>query len=139
VAGTGSGIASRTGASGRGGSVTLSAPRIEIASGGAVSARSEGGFNELGGFMERIRDYLRPAPLTATGNAGRVTLEASHLVHLDAGEITTSVGVATGGEITIDPVFVILEHGSRSPGRRYGSRGQIQIAADNFIHFPTAW
>jgi large exoprotein involved in heme utilization and adhesion len=58
-------------------------------------------------------------------------------VHLDDGEITTSVGVAAGGDIAIDPVFVILQLGSRvSAEAGTGHGGRIQIAADNFIQFP---
>jgi large exoprotein involved in heme utilization and adhesion len=139
VEGAGSGIVSRTGASGAGGDVALHAPRIEITSGGRVSAESTPGLLEVEAIFAAFRDdhLLRPPPLVATGDAGKIALEASWLVHLDAGAITTSVGVATGGNIAIDPVFVILERGSRIVAEAgTGHGGQIQIAADNFFGFP---
>ncbi len=51
-----------------------------------------------------------------SGGHGRRRLDRARsdapLVHLDDGDITTSVGVAQGGDITIDPLFVVLQHGS---------------------------
>jgi hypothetical protein len=62
--------------------------------------------------------------------------EARKLVHLDAGEITTSLGVATGGNNHIDPVFGILEHGSLiSAEAGTGQGGQIQITTNHFSAF----
>ena len=62
VEGDGSGIASRTGAGGEGGGVTLRAQRIELADGGEVSAESAAGLGELG----PIRAPLRPPRRVAT-------------------------------------------------------------------------
>jgi hypothetical protein len=45
-------------------------------------------------------------------------------VHLDGGDITTSVGVAHGGDITIDPVFVILRHGGSITSEALDEMGQ---------------
>ncbi len=147
VDGTGSSIASRTGASGTGGDVVLRAPRIEIARGGQVSAESAPGFETFEGIFTQFFSSVLFGSLfqlptkvegQVTGDAGSIALQASHLVHLDGGDITTSVGVAKGGNITIDPLFVILQHGSQvvataGPG---GTGGHIRIAADNFFQFP---
>jgi hypothetical protein len=142
---TDSQVVARTGAEGDGGSIVLEARRIEIADGAEISAKSaafrdEGGnvdLSELGETIDGIRDLLRDPPATAAGNAGSITLHASQLVHLDAGDITTSVGGETGGNITIDPVFVILEnHSNILATADTGHGGVIRITAENFFAFP---
>ena len=65
-----SSIASRTGADGTGGDVVLSAPRIDIASGGTVSAESTHGLGELGAIVDFFRDFIEEHPGPATGDAG---------------------------------------------------------------------
>src|SRR5262249_45571940 len=128
---------SRTGANGTGGDVNLRAPRIEVASLGTVSAASSPGFGELNTFVDFFRGYLKIPPQTATGHAGSITLAARDLVHLDAGTISTSVGSASGGDITIDPTFLILEHGSHIVATAdTGTGGHIAINADHFFAFP---
>jgi hypothetical protein len=93
-------------------------------------------------FSSIVQGLYRDPPTEASdvgGNAGAVTLTASHLVHVDGGDITTSVGVAQGGKITIDPIFVILQHGGSITSEALldtGKGGEIQIATDNFLHFP---
>lgn len=167
VEGGGSGIRSRTGADGAGGDLTLTAPTIEVADGGEISARSEPGLGALGTVLSSIKEQLGPAPKEATGSAGKVTLEArtvrvsggatiatsaesadggnieiraSQLVHLIDGRITTSVRErGSGGNIVIDPVFTILQRGSRiiaDAGEFAGDGGHIKITAENFFAFP---
>jgi large exoprotein involved in heme utilization and adhesion len=47
------------------------------------------------------------------------------------------VGGGQGGNITIDPVFVVLEPGSRIAATAgEGLGGRIQITTDNFLPFP---
>ena len=58
-------------------------------------------------------------------------------MHLKKGEITTSVGSApgAGGNIFIDPTFVILEDGSRIVANAFGGPGgNIQIFATYFLN-----
>ncbi len=156
-------ITSRTGADGAGGDVTLRAPHIEIADGGAVSAESAQGFGELDVWVDFFRGYLAEPPEVPTGDAGRVTLvsdtlrvvggaiatsavsadggditvQAKNRVHLDDGSITASVTGGTGGNIAIDPEVVILQNGSRITAQAgEGSGGHIRIAADHFFAFP---
>jgi len=106
-----------------------------------VSASSAPGFGPLDQIFSFWREVIgaEPDPSKVTGNAGSIALEASHLVHLDAGTITTSSpkGAATGGDITIDPTFVVLEHGSSVEAiADEGFGGHIQVAADGFFGFP---
>jgi hypothetical protein len=160
VEGAGSGIASRTGAPGPGGDVSLAARRIEVRAGGEVESRSGPGLDEI---REIFPGSTVGEPGEATGNAGSVTLtanelrlfrgtlavnsekadggnltvEAKELVHLDAGEITASVNDGGGGNITIDPEVVILQNGSLIEARAGdGTGGTIAITADNYFAFP---
>jgi hypothetical protein len=48
-----------------------------------------------------------------TANGGNVAIRANQLLHLDRGVITASVTGGIGGNIAIDPQFVILENQSR--------------------------
>jgi hypothetical protein len=147
VEGSGSRITSRTGAGGPGGDVRLSAPRIEVANGGEVSAHSAAyrdalgnpDLGELGPLLDSLRDLLREPPPTAKGNAGSIALTATEIVHLDDGLVTTSSprGEASGGDISIDPVFVILQHGGSIVAKAdTGSGGAIRITSDHFFAFP---
>ena len=167
VEGDDSSIASRTGGDGTGGNVVLRAPRIEVASGAKVSAESSAGLGELGAIANSFRDHLRDAPPTAKGNAGSIELlgadevrlrggtiatdaelahgggieiEARRLVHLIDSEITTAVrDSGSGGDIRIDPVFVILQDHSvikADAGEVAGNGGHVSITSDNFFPFP---
>ena len=170
VTGAGSGIASRTGDRGAGGDVVLRAPRIEVTGGGEVSARSEAGLGDVREIFAVLIDdrLIRVRPATVLGDAGNITLDATEvrlaggtistsapgadggnvtiqakeLVHLDVGEITAAVQrEGTGGNITIDPVFVILQDGSRIVATAECNSlacagGHIRITADNYFAFP---
>jgi filamentous hemagglutinin family protein len=138
IEGDGSGIASRTGGSGPGGDVVLHAPVIRLADGAEASATSESGLGPTGAiFASLIADHLLSVPeQPATGDAGSVRLEAAKLVHLDRAEVTTSAphSAASGGNITIDPVLMVLENGSRIAATSgAGSGGHIVIAANHYF------
>jgi filamentous hemagglutinin family protein len=166
VVGAGSGIASRTGGSGAGGDVTLRTHHFRASDGGEVSARSAAGYGEARRVFASLEDegLIGAPPLKASGAAGSVRIEASEVelvggsiatdsaaadggdvtieairrVHLIDGEITAAVvDGGTGGNITIDPEFVILQHGSRiRADAGVGNGGNIRITADNYFAFP---
>ncbi len=140
VQGAESGIASRTGGAGTGGDIGLLAPVVRLSEGGEVSATSERGLGPVREFFASIAaDGLLLEPMEATGNAGSIALAASRLVHLDAGAITTSSprGQASGGDIAIDPLFVILQGRSQIVATAdQGQGGRIRIAAENLFQFP---
>ena len=48
-----------------------------------------------------------------SGGGGSITLNVDKMVYLTDSQITTSVqeGVGNGGDLTLDPKFVILENG----------------------------
>jgi large exoprotein involved in heme utilization and adhesion len=74
---------------------------------GSISITARDNFRLLGGSHVSVE--------TKEVNAGSVDLEVGKLVHLrDQSSLTTSVagGTGDGGNITIDPVFVVLEEAS---------------------------
>ena len=75
-------------ATGNAGSVTLEADQV-LVQGGSIATHSE------------------------AADGGDVTILATEMLHLIDGEITASVSSGSGGNIVIDPVFVILEGESR--------------------------
>lgn len=134
-------IASNTAGSGAGGSVTLSAPSIRIEDGARVSATSTG-TGDAGSINIAAADALRlfggaisSEALRADG--GNIDVRVGNLVHLKNSEISTAVGsgAGAGGNIFIDPTFVILQDGSRIVANAFGGPGgNIQIFATYFLN-----
>jgi large exoprotein involved in heme utilization and adhesion len=106
-------IAARSTGSGDAGSITVSAVRLQMNNGAAISTEAE----------------------TSTASGGNITLKVSDLVYLVSSEITTSVKGETGsgGNITIDPRLVVLNHSSIIAQAIEGHGGNITINAGAFI------
>ena len=71
-------------------------------------------------------------------DGGDITLVATDMIYLDQSKITTSVesGVGGGGNIDIDPEFVILKQSNILANAFGGPGGNINIVAGNFIATP---
>jgi large exoprotein involved in heme utilization and adhesion len=105
---------------GQGGNVTINATDITLQDGGRISAESfDTGL--AGQIFIKARDNLRLvngsqiSVATAQANAGNITLEVGNLLHLsDDSSITTSAagGKGSGGNITLNSVFIVLDEGS---------------------------
>ena len=111
--GTPSGITARSTGGGDAGSITVSAVRLLMNNGAAISTEAE----------------------TSTASGGNITLSMRDFHYLVDGEITTSVKGETGngGNITIDPQFVILDHSSIIAEAVEGHGGNITINAGAYI------
>ena len=74
----------------------------------------------------------------AQGDGGNITVQAKSLVYLNKSSIATSVrdGSGNGGNIFIDPAFVILYHSAIVANAFGGNGGNVTIVADNFIVSP---
>jgi len=99
--------------SGDAGSVMVSAGRLLIANGAAISTEAE----------------------TSKASGGNITLNVGDFLYLTSGEITTSVKGETGngGNITIDPQAVVLNHSSIIAQAVEGHGGNITINANEFL------
>ena len=144
IAGTESGIASRTGASRKGGDLTLRAPRIEVKNGGQVSAESADGLREVREIFRSLYNELlmREPSGAATGDAGSITLEATKLVHLDDGDITTSSphGEASAETSRSTPSSCCWRTAAASVATAdEGHGGHIEITTDTSSRSRAAW
>jgi filamentous hemagglutinin family protein len=101
--------------SGDAGSITVSAVRLMMNNGAEISTAALG---------ER-----------SAANGGNITLHVRDLLYLTSSEISTSVKGETGngGNITIDPQLVILDHSIIKADAIAGNGGDITITASRFI------
>ena len=74
----------------------------------------------------------------AVSDGGNIQVAAVEMIHLEQSEITTSVesGTGAGGNIDIDPDFVILQQSNILANAFGGPGGNINIVAGNFIATP---
>ena len=139
---TPSGVLSTTTGSGPGGNIRIEAPRVAINSGAQVSASSEG-LGTAGSIEIVTADRLTLTQGAIRTDAresdgGNIGIQAGNRLHLIGSEISTSVGggAGSGGNITIDPVFVILQDSRIAANAFGGAGGNISIVADYFLISP---
>ncbi len=135
-------LSSNSQGTGPGGDVVLQAPNILLVDGGALQARSiaTGAAGDAGNLTVVAGESFRGVVgfvTTEAANAegGNILITAPTLVHLVDSRITTSVqgGLGRGGNITIDPRFVILDHSEIRADAFGGPGGNIRIIADVFL------
>jgi len=123
----------------RGGTIRVTAPRVELRDGAVISARSVANAagtaqGDAGAIVIEASDalLLSDASIATEAQAatgGNVTIQVRRLVDLLRSEITTSVrsGAAPGGNILIDPQFVILDASRIVAQADAGQGGNILI------------
>jgi len=149
VTGANSAISTSTFGNGNGGDVVLSAGnQVAIVNGGHVSADSggtiAGAVHSGTGLAGNInvssgnQIYLNNGQITTqtlTADGGNIKLTAPNTIQLQDSVISTSVqgGEGKGGNINIDPQFVVLNNSSIIANAFGGPGGNITIIADNFL------
>jgi len=132
-----------TGGSGAGGSIQLSGNQIQLINGASISAKSVGTGNagdisiNAGGTLLMKNSSITTEATQADG--GNIHIHAGYMVNLIDSKITASVGggpQTTGGNITIDPQFVILNDSQIIANAYEGKGGNIRIVADVFLASP---
>ena len=154
VSGAGSIISTSTFGNGNGGNVELSAGNmVTIADGGAVRADSGGTLAgsllsgtglagnitiSSGNQISLTNGQVSTQALTADG--GNITLVAPNVVSFQDSVVSTSVagGLGQGGNISIDPQFVIVNNSSIIANAFGGPGGNITIVAENFLQSATS-
>ncbi|HBA89497.1 MAG TPA: hypothetical protein DCZ75_16375 [Geobacter sp.] len=140
------GIKADTQGSGLGGTVSLTANRIVLNDGSIVNASSTGTGN-AGNIDLTGRDsvLLNHAAITTEANAdadgGNIAIASPFMVKLIDSKITSSVGggpETTGGNISIDPRFVVLKESQVVANAFAGTGGNISIVADTFLADPAS-
>ena len=148
----GSQITAVTHGPGVGGSINIASTQAELSGGSSITAASTGSNLNLtqnpntgssGNIaiqtarIFRLRDGSSVSITTQQANAGSIDIQVGNILHLMDSSISTSVanGTGNGGNITIDPNFVVLENGSGIIGNsQQGAGGNIFIVADFFFN-----
>jgi large exoprotein involved in heme utilization and adhesion len=138
-----SGVYSVSSGAGTGGGIQLRAAEIGLTDGAQVSASSKGtgdagdiDIAATGSFSSRD-SKVNTSSKNADG--GNIRISAPYMVYLKDSEITASVGGGAGtvgGNISIDPQFVILDHSKIIANAYEGQGGNIQIVSNVFLADP---
>jgi filamentous hemagglutinin family protein len=138
-------IDSSTTGAGAGGAINVSAgSQVEIASGGSIRADSLGsgltGNITVAAGDRIMMDNGSISTRAVTSDGGNITLLAPNVIRLGNSQITTSVesGTGAGGNIFIDPQFVILQGSTITANAFGGPGGSVTIIANNFLSDATS-
>jgi hypothetical protein len=123
-----------------GGDITIAAQETQLINESLISARSSGPGN-AGDITITARDTLMMRDSSITTEAmqasgGNIKINTDHMVHLGKSEISTSVAggpETAGGDINIDPEYVILNNSNIIAQANEGRGGNIQIVAGVFL------
>ncbi len=134
----GAGLFSNATSSGPGGNINVQAGQIQLSGGATISAKSSGpavaGNVTIAATTFQTQDsFVTTAATQADG--GDIDILVGSLVYLTGSEITTSVGkgAGKGGNITIDPQFVVLNDSQIRADAFGGPGGNITIVTDVFL------
>jgi hypothetical protein len=119
----------------------LSAPQVTISNGGTISASATGSGNA--GTVS----VAAPARLDVSGGSitassersagGNVDLNVGDMLFVDGGTISAAAQGVTasdsGGNVTIDPQFVVLRGSEILASANAGNGGNISIRAETFV------
>jgi large exoprotein involved in heme utilization and adhesion len=134
----GAGLFSNATSSGPGGNINVQAEQVQLASGATISASSSGtglaGSVTIQATTFQTQDSFVTTEATQA-DGGDIDILVGSLVYLTGSEITTSVGkgAGKGGNITIDPQFVVLNNSQILANAFGGPGGNITIVADVFL------
>jgi len=138
--GTPSGIYARATQSADGGSISVTASSLTLRDGAIINAEALGGGNAGyitidAGSTLKMTGGSAITTAASSGDGGNIDIKAIDFVHLVDSRITTAVGTGQGdgGNITIDPVFVILQNSQIIANAFGGSGGNISIVSQFFL------
>ena len=124
---------------GKGGDITITARQVELQNSGLLGGIAAGNFatGDAGNIRIVATDKFtsrdsRVTTQTLQGDGGDIDIRAGSLFHLLRSQVTTAVGTGSGkgGNITIDPQFVVLDRSQiradafGGPGRECSHHGR---------------
>jgi large exoprotein involved in heme utilization and adhesion len=140
------GISAQSSGSGEAGSVSIrTTGPVKLkheATISTVSTKTDAGnIDIISGGKIKLKDQSR-ITLSAGHNGGRIRITAPELVYLLDSSITAEAGTAlpstgvggTGGNITIDPTFIVLNNSLISANAAIGQGGNINLVSDFFFN-----
>lgn len=126
-----------------GGDISITAADVDLSNGMRISAESsgEGDAGDVSFTVDNVFSMVGSTVSTeaAEADGGNINIKAGYMVHLIDSAITSSVGGGadtTGGNIFIDPEFVILQRSRIIANAYEGKGGNIKIIADCFMADP---
>jgi filamentous hemagglutinin family protein len=143
VSGTNSTVSTTTTGAGAGGTIALAGNMVQILNGGSVTADSFGtGFTgditmTAGNSITLNNGTISTRAVTSDG--GNIKLTAPNVIQLTSSEISTSVesGEGGGGNISLDPQFITVNHSKIVANAFGGPGGNISLtAADGIMVSP---
>jgi large exoprotein involved in heme utilization and adhesion len=146
LSGQGSGLFTQTAGPGQGGNITLQALRVGLTDRATISAASTD-LGNAGNVTITTQDtFLITNGSVVTratqADGGNIQITAPTLLRLRDSAITAEVGggaSTVGGNITIDPQFVVLQNSQIVANAFQGRGGNIQIQAQQvFLADPTS-
>jgi len=137
------GIGSVSSGSGKGGDIQLRAAALRLADGAQVTASSTG-TGDAGSIDIAVTGSVttrnsKVSTSSKNADGGNIDITAPYMVYLKDSEITASVGggaATVGGNISIDPQYVILDHSRIIANAFEGQGGNIRIVANVFLADP---
>jgi len=133
-------ITTETEGPGDGGTIFLNADRTLTLTGNAVIVALSTGTGRAGNITIKAGESIFSSnstigTSTTQSDGGSITLEAVQILQLVDAAITTSVagGAGNGGNVSIDPEFVILQNSRIEANAFGGNGGNITIVAENLI------
>jgi large exoprotein involved in heme utilization and adhesion len=124
---------------GRGGDIAILAEQVRLTAGAVISAQSSGEGN-AGSITLTARDtFLSQHSTVSTGasqaTGGNIRLTASSLVRLQDSQMTAAVGGGTGdgGNVTIDPAFLVLQGSQITANAFAGRGGRVSLTASQAL------
>ena len=136
------GLYSLTEGAGTGGHIEVSGSNVKLTNNATINSESNGSGNAGNIDVTAVRNVkLKNASInTSADNAdgGNIKITATDMVELTNSEITAAVGggEGDGGNVNIDPEFVILSSSRILASAIGGDGGNITIVTDHFIASP---
>jgi len=138
------GIKADTSGAGTGGSIDITAQNVVLTDSASINASSTGSGNAgdisiTAANSLRMNDSFITTEASENSDGGNISITAPYMLYLSDSRITSSVGgdkETTGGNITIDPQFVILNNSQIIANAYEGTGGNITIIADTFLTDP---
>jgi hypothetical protein len=142
ISGNESGLFTNAFRDGAGGNITVDATVIEMTDGASIAAQGRG-LGGSGNVTLAARDSIVLNNSSVSTEAiqtdgWNIIVQAGRMVHLVNSEMTARVksGTGSGGNITIDPQFVIVDHSRIIADAFGGNGGNITMSAGVFLASP---
>lgn len=139
-----SSIIAKTFHSGAGGNITIDAADITLTAGGEIATSSadvgNAGTISLRNARRLVLDGGSITTEALEADGGQIKIQVDELIHMEGGQITTTVagGVGDAGNIFIDPTFLVMENSRIEAKALGGNGGNISIRADYIIRDPAS-